>query len=57
MIIVYDVKGKIAKQAENEVEKAKNALRKAKITIEKKKKRRLMFEKNQKVLFKESKYT
>lgn len=51
-----EIKGKIAKRAENKVEKAKNTLRKAKIAVEKKEKRRLILKKDQKVLFKESKH-
>lgn len=38
VIIVREVRGRIAKQAEDEVEKARNALRRAEIAAEKKEK-------------------
>lgn len=51
-----EVKERISKRAEDEAEKARNALRKAEIAIEKKKKRRLMLKKDQNGLSKGSKH-
>ena len=48
VISVREVKGRIAKRAEDEVEKARNALRKAEIAVKKKEKRGLMLEKRPK---------
>lgn len=48
VISVREVKGRIAKRAEDEVEKARDALRKAEIAVKGKEKRGLMLEKRPK---------
>lgn len=48
VITVREIKGTIAKRAEDEIEKVRNALRKAEITVKKKEKRRIMLEKRPK---------
>ncbi len=56
VVIVHEIRGRITKQAEDEVEKARNSLRQAEIAVEKKAKAEINAQKRtKKALFKEVK--